>query len=247
MRIVVIGGSGLIGSKLVGLLAAAGHEAVPASPGTGVNTLTGDGLADALAGASVVVDVTNSPSFEPAAVLDFFRTSTTNLLAAARAAGVGHYVALSVVGCDGLPDSGYMVAKLAQEELITAGGVPYTVLRATQFYEFAAAIVAGSTVDGTATLPTALVQPVAATDVATTLLDVALGAPANGVVELGGPESFPMDEWARRYLATTPDDHKVIGSPSAPYFGTTVTDDSLRPAPGSRTGTITLDSWLTPA
>jgi uncharacterized protein YbjT (DUF2867 family) len=244
MKIVVVGGSGLIGSKLVGRLTAAGHDAVSASPGTGVNALTGEGLAGALAGADVVVDVTNSPSFEAAAVLEFFRTSTTNLLSAERTAGVGHHVALSVVGCDGLPDSPYLVAKVAQERLIAAGGVPYTVLRATQFYEFAAAIIGGSTVDGTATLPTALTQPVAADDVAATLADVATNAPVNGVVNLGGPESLPLDEWARRYLAATTDDRKVVGDPSATYFGTALDDHSLRPGADARVGAVTLADWL---
>lgn len=234
MKIVVIGGSGLIGSKLVALLAAEGHEAVAASPSTGVDALTGEGLADALAGAEVVVDVTNPPTFD--AVLDFFRSSTGNLLAAERAAGVAHHLALSVVGADRLPDSPYLSAKVVQEELIAAGGVPFTVLRATQFYEFAAGIAAGSTVDGVVTLPPALVQPVAADDVAAELAELATGEPVNGVVELGGPESLPLAGWIQDHLTGAGDDRTVAADPTATYFGATITDASLRPGPDARIG-----------
>jgi uncharacterized protein YbjT (DUF2867 family) len=243
MKIVVIGGSGLIGSKLVGLLTAAGHEAVPASPSTGVNTVTGEGLAGVLTGTQVVVDVTNPPSFDD--VLGFFTASTTNLLAAERAAGVGHHLVLSVVGADRAPDSSYLPAKVAQEELVAAGGVPYTILRATQFFEFANGIADVSAADdGTVVLPTALAQPVAGDDVAAAVRDLALGAPVNGIVELGGPESLPLDEWVRRSLAASGDERTVVGDPAATYFGAKLDDDSLRPDAGARTGTRTLADWL---
>ncbi|GIJ55927.1 SDR family oxidoreductase [Virgisporangium aurantiacum] len=243
MKIVVIGGSGLIGSKLVGLLTAAGHEAVPASPRTGVDTVTGEGLADVLASTNVVVDVTNPPSFDT--VLEFFRASTANLLAAGRAAGVAHHLVLSVVGAERVPDSSYLPAKVAQEELVAAGGVPYTILRATQFFEFAAGIADVSTAgDGTVVLPPALVQPVAGDDVAAVLADLVTDAPVNGTVELGGPESLPLADWVRRSLAATGDPRTVVSDPAATYFGAKVDDDALRPGAGARTGTIRLTEWL---
>ena len=245
MKIVVIGGTGLIGSKLVERLRAEGHEAVPASPNTGVNTITGEGLAEVLTGADVVVDVANSPSFEDAAVLDFFRTSGTNLLAAENSAGVRHHLALSVVGADRLPDSGYLRAKLAQEELIKAAGVPWTILRATQFYEFLGAIAGAATTDGTVHLSPALLQPVAADDVAATLAGLAVGAPLTATVELAGPQATPMDEIVGHYLEATHDDRKVTADPHARYFGAELDDKSLTPGENPLLGAISFTDWLT--
>ncbi|MFF5227906.1 SDR family oxidoreductase [Dactylosporangium sp. NPDC000521] len=247
MKFVIIGGTGLIGGKLTHLLRTAGHEVVPASPATGVNTVTGEGLPEVLSGAQVVVDVSNSPSFEDAAVLEFFRTSARNLLAAARSAGVSHVVALSVVGADRLPDSGYLRAKVAQEAAITASGLPYTILRATQFYEFTQAIAQSAVVDGAIHLPPALYQPVAADDVAATLADVAQAAPADGVIELGGPEPVRMDEHVRRFLAAQEGAEpvqQVTTDPHARYFGTELDDTSLTPGPAARIGTIHFVDWL---
>jgi uncharacterized protein YbjT (DUF2867 family) len=245
MKIVVIGGTGLIGSKVVARLRELGHEAVPASPASGVNTLTGEGLAEALAGARVVVDVANSPSFEAQAVLDFFRTSAATVRAAELTAGVSHHVALSVVGADRLPDSGYMRAKLAQEELIKTAGVPWTIVRATQFLEFLGAI-AGSATDGdTVRVPSALMQPVAAEDVAAALVDVALAEPVDGTVELAGPAALPMDELVGRFLTATGDSRTVAVDPAARYFGAELQEKSLVPAGEFRTGTVTLDAYLT--
>ena len=244
MKIVVIGGTGLIGSKLVERLRAEGHEAVPASPNTGVNTITGDGLAEMLTGADVVVDVANSPSFEDAAVLDFFRTSGTNLLAAEKAAGVRHHLALSVVGADRLPDSGYLRAKLAQEELIKAAGVPWTILRATQFYEFLGAIAGAATTDGTVHLSPALLQPVAADDVAATLAGLAVGAALTATVELAGPQATPMDEIVGHYLEAIHDDRKVTADPHARYFGAELDDKSLTPGDNPHLGAISFTDWL---
>jgi uncharacterized protein YbjT (DUF2867 family) len=209
MKIVVIGGSGLIGSKLVNKLREHGHEAVAASPNSGVNTLTGEGLAEALKGASVVVDVSNSPSWEDAAVMNFFETSTRNLLAAEAAAGVGHHVALSVVGTERLLESGYFRAKIAQENLIEASSIPYSIVRATQFYEFVKGIADFSTKDNEVHLPTALIQPMAADDVASAIGRIAVGPPVNGLVEVGGPEQFRLDELIRRGLASRKDPRKV--------------------------------------
>jgi uncharacterized protein YbjT (DUF2867 family) len=245
MKIVVIGGTGLIGSKLVHLLTEKGHEAVPASPNSGVDTVTGVGLTEVLTGADVVVDVANSPSFDAAAVLDFFRTSGRNLLAAEKAAGVGHHVALSVVGADRLRDSGYMRAKIAQEELIKAAGVPYTILRATQFFEFLGAIAGGGAAeDGTVHLSPALAQPVAADDVAATLAGVAVGAPVNGTIELAGQEAVPLEDIVRRYLQATGDDRTVTGDPAARYFGADIDDRSLVPAGDHHVGAISFADWL---
>jgi len=244
MKIVIIGGSGLIGKKLITKLRALGHDAVSASPSTGVNAVTGEGLATALAGAQVVVDVSNSPSFADQDVLEFFEKSTRNLLAAESAAGVQHHVALSVVGADRLPESGYMRAKAAQEKLIKRGGVPYTILRATQFFEFLSAI-AGSNADGqTISMPRGLMQPVAAEDVASTVADVAVNPPVNGTVELGGPEAVPLDDLIRRYLQAKPDGRQVKTDPEARYFGTKLDNGSLIPGANPRIGSIRLEQWL---
>ncbi|MFI5937688.1 SDR family oxidoreductase [Actinoplanes sp. NPDC051494] len=247
MKIVVIGGTGLIGSKLVHLLGRAGHEVVAASPDTGVDTLTGHGLAEVLTGARVVVDVSNSPSFADADVLDFFRTSTGNLLAAEKVAGVAHHVALSVVGADRLPDSGYLRAKVAQEALIEQGGVPWTILRATQFFEFLRAIAASATDGDTIRLTPRLFQPVAADEVASTLAELATGTPSGAVAELGGPETFPMATLVERYLAAAGGDEparKVIADPATGYFGAVLDDTSLVTGPGARIGAIGFPDWL---
>jgi uncharacterized protein YbjT (DUF2867 family) len=242
MKIVVIGGSGLIGQKLIPLLRERGHEAVSASPASGVNTLTGEGLADALAGAQVVVDVSNSPSFEDAAVLAFFETSGRNLLAAEAAAGVGHHVALSVVGADRLPDSGYLRAKVAQERLIQAGKVPYTIVRATQFFEFLGRI-AGPGAD-TVRLPDAPMQPLAADDVAAFLADVVVGPPANATFEVAGPEALPMVTFVARALAASGDTRAVVADPNSRYFGTTLDSRGLTPGPKPRIGPTRFEEWL---
>ena len=244
MKIVVIGGTGLIGSKLIALLVQRGHEAVAASPNTGVNTLTGEGLAEVLAGARIVVDVANSPSFEDAAVMSFFQTSGRNLLAAETAAGVRHHVALSVVGTERLQGSGYFRAKLVQEQLIEASGLPYTIVRATQFMEFLPAI-AQSGVEGEAIrLPSAHLQPIAAQDVAAAMADAALGAPVNGMIEVGGPERAGMATMVERWLRASGDMRKVRPDATAPYFGVVVDDQSLTTAPGARIGATSLDAWL---
>jgi uncharacterized protein YbjT (DUF2867 family) len=244
MKIVVIGGSGLIGTKLVNKLREDGHEAVAASPASGVDTLTGAGLAEALKGAQVVVDVSNSPSFEDAAVLKFFETSTRNLLSAEAAAGVRHHVALSIVGADRSPDSGYMRAKIAQEKLIKAAKVPYTILRATQFFEFIGRIADESTEGNTVRLPSALMQPVAADDVAAALARVAENEPVNGIVELAGPEPIRMDELARRLLSAKHDPRQVTADVHARYFGAEVNDKSLTPGDNTRIGPTRFAEWL---
>jgi uncharacterized protein YbjT (DUF2867 family) len=244
MKIVVIGGTGRVGSNVVRRLVAKGHEAVPASPDTGVNTITGEGLADVMAGADVVVDVSNAPVWDDDAVLDFFTTSTRNLLAAEGAAAVGHHLALTIVGADLLPDSGYLRAKVAQEATIEAGDVPYTILRATQFLEFLPQIVeAGAEEDGVR-LSAGLMQLVAADDVAATVADLATSSPANGRVELGGPEALSVDAWARRLFAATGDDRRVIADPHARYFGTELHGGELTPGEGARIGSIDFDSWF---
>ncbi len=244
MKIVVIGGTGLIGSKLVKQLVARGHEAVAASPNTGVNTLTGEGLADALKGAQVVVDVANSPSFEDKAVMDFFETSGRNLLAAEVAAGVQHHVALSVVGTERLQGSGYFRAKLAQEKLIKAASVPYTIVHATQFLEFLGGIAQSGTEGQTVRLSPAMVQPIASEDVAAAMADVALGAPVNGTVEIAGPERVGLAALVARYLKATGDPRTVVADAKAPYFGVELDDRSLTPGDHPRLGTIGFDAWL---
>jgi len=244
MKIVIIGGSGLIGKKLVKNLRQLGLEVVAASPSSGVNTLTGEGLAEALVGASVVVDVANSPSFEDKAVLDFFETSGRNLLAAEAAAGVGHHIALSVVGTDRLLASGYFRAKMAQENLIKASAIPYTIVRATQFFEFVGAI-AQSATDGQAVrLPPALMQPIVSDDVAAALAEIAVAEPLNGTVELAGPEPIQMDELVRRYLSANRDARKVTTDVHAGYFGTAVNDQSLIPGDHPRLGPTRFEDWL---
>jgi uncharacterized protein YbjT (DUF2867 family) len=244
MKVVVIGGTGLIGSGVVRRLAERGHDVVAASPNSGVNTITGEGLAAALEGAQVVVDVSNSPSFEDDAVLDFFRTSGHNLLVAEQSAGVGHHVALSIVGADRLPDSGYLRAKLAQEELIEQSGMPYTIVRSTQFFEFIRGI-AEAAVDGdTIRLTPARLQPIAAADVTEAVADVALAEPVNGTIELAGPQPIPLDQLARRVLAVDGDDRTVTPDPKARYFGAELNDHSLTPDNGARIGPTTFESWL---
>ena len=244
MKIVVIGGTGLIGSKLVENLRKDGHEPLAASPDSGVNALTGEGLAEALEGAQVVVDVANAPAWEDAAVLDFFQTASRNLLAAETAAGVGHHVTLSVLGADRVPDSGYLRAKVAQEELVEAGPIPYSIVRATQFFEFIGRIADSSTDGDTVLLSPALVQPEAADDVASTLADVAVGAPLNGMVELGGPEAFPLDELARRVLSAKGDARRVVADPHVLYYGAELDDKSLVPGENARIAPTRFEDWL---
>lgn len=243
MKIVVMGGTGLIGSKVVALLSVAGHDAVAASPGSGVDAYTGDGLADALDGADVVVDVTNSPSFEPAAVLDFFLTSTTHLLDAEKAQGVGHHVALSIVGAERLPEGGYLHAKVEQEKLIAGSGVPYSIVKATQFYEFVKGIADGADVDGVVRLPTQLFQPLPADDAAAAVARTAAGPPLNGTIEVGGPVAVPMDEFIRAGLKAMGDERVVIGDPTAQYFGTVLEKRSLVAGDGAQLSTLTYDEW----
>jgi uncharacterized protein YbjT (DUF2867 family) len=243
MKIVVIGGSGLIGKKLIPLLRGQGHEAVSASPSSGVNTITGEGLAAALAKADIVVDVTNAPSWEDQAVLEFFETSTRNILAAEAAAGVKHHVALSVVGDDCILESGYMRAKFAQEKLIKANRAPYTILRATQFFEFLGAI-AGPGTD-TVHVPNAPMQPIAADDVAAALADVAVGSPANGVLEVAGPEALPMAAFVGKALAASGDTRKVVADPQARYYGAALDDLGLKPrGPNPRIAPTRFEAWL---
>ena len=244
MKIVVIGGTGLIGTKLAGKLRQKGHEVIPAAPATGVNTITGEGLDKVLSGAEIVVDVANSPSFEDRAVLKFFETSGRNLLAAEAAAKVRHHVALSIVGTDRLPECGYFRAKLAQENLIRASKIPYTILRATQFFEFVGGIVDSSSDGQIARLSPALFQPVASDDVAAALTDVTLAAPVNGVVELAGPERFSLDEFARKYLTATRDPRKVVADIHARYFGAELDDRSLTPRDNPRLGSVRFEDWL---
>ena len=244
MKLVIIGGTGLIGSKLVTKLRERGHDAVAASPNTGVNTLTGEGLAEVLQGASVVVDVSNSPSFEDAAVMEFFTTSTRNLLEAAGAAGVTHYVALSVVGTERLSESGYFRAKTAQEQLIKASPIPYSIVHATQFFEFIKNIAAAAT-EGTAVrLAPVLIQPMAADDVAEAVGRIAVGTPVNGVVEVAGPEQFLLDELIRDGLSARQDPREVVADPRARYFGATLGMRTLMPADGARLGEVRFQEWL---
>jgi uncharacterized protein YbjT (DUF2867 family) len=244
MKIVVIGGSGLIGSKVVTMLGEHGHQAVPASPNSGVNTLTGEGLAEVLKGASVVVDVSNSPSFEDAAVMEFFKTSTGNLLSYEAAAGVGHHVALSIVGCDSLPDSGYMRAKVAQEKLIKESSIPYSIVRATQFFEFVKRIADSFTEGSTVRVPPVRFQPMAADDVASAVAKVAMGSPLNGIVQVAGPEQFRFDELIRLGLNASKDPREVIADPHARYFGTELSERSLVPGDDAQLGETRFKDWL---
>lgn len=244
MKIVVIGGTGLIGSKLVTKLGTLGHEAIPASPNTGVNTLTGEGLAEVLQGANVVVDVSNSPSFEAAAVMNFFETSTRNLLSYEAAAGVGHHVALSVVGSESLPDSGYLRAKVAQEKLIKEGSIPYSIICATQFFEFVNRIADEATAGNAVRLPPVRFQPIAADDVVAAIAKVATGTSLNDTVEVGGPEQFRFDEFIQHALSACDDSREVIADPHAPYFGTELSERSLVPEDGAQLGQIRFDEWL---
>ena len=244
MKIVVIGGTGLIGSRLVSQLRAQGHEAVAASPNTGVNTITCEGLAEALKGASAVVDVTNSPSWEDDAVLKFFETSTRNQLSYEAVAGVKHHVALSVVGTERMLASGFFRAKMAQEKLIKASSNPYTIVRATQFFEFVKGIADFATEGDKVRLPSVLIQPMTADDVAAAVGRVATGAPVNGMVEVGGPEKFPLDELARKYLAATKDPREVVTDPKAHYYGVEVSERTLVPDDGARLSETRFESWL---
>ena len=243
MKIVIIGGTGLIGSKVVRKLREQGNDAVPASPDTGVNTLTGDGLAEVLKGVAVVVDVSNSPSFEDAAVLHFFQTSTANLLKTEAAAGVRHHVALSVVGTDRLSESGYMRAKIAQEKLIEGSSIPYSIVHATQFFEFIKSIADAATQGDTVRLAPVLIQPMAAEDVATAVAGVAVGAPLNGILEVAGPEQFRLDEIVRRYLTARDDPRSVIADPHARYYGAELGERTLVPD-NATIGETRFEDWL---
>jgi uncharacterized protein YbjT (DUF2867 family) len=243
MKIVVIGGTGLIGSKTVAILRQGGHEVVAASPNSGVNTITGEGVKEAVAGAQVVIDLANSPSFEDKAVLEFFETSGRNLLAAESAAGVRHHVALSIVGTD-RTDSGYFRAKVAQENLIKASGIPYTIIRSTQFLEFLRAIAASSVDGNMIRISPSLFQPIAADDVAAVVADVALAAPRNGIVEIAGPERAPFNQFIARFLKAVGDPREVVSDPEARYFGGLVEERSLVPLGEARLGRIGFDEWL---
>ena len=244
MKLVIIGGTGLVGSKLVARLREHGHEAVPAAPNTGVNTLTGEGLAGALQGASVVVDVSNSPSFEEKAVMEFFTTSTRNLLKYASVAGVKHYVALSVVGTERIPGSPYLRAKDAQETLIKGGGIPYSIVHATQFFEFVNRIADEATEGTTVRLPPALIQPMAADDVARAVEEIAVGVPLNGTVDIAGPQQFRFDELIRQGLAARNDPRTVVVDPHARYFGAELGERALVPAGQARLSTTRFEEWL---
>jgi uncharacterized protein YbjT (DUF2867 family) len=245
MKIVVIGGSGLIGSKLVNKLREHGHEAVAASPNSGVNTITGEGLTEALNGASVVVDVSNSPSWEDDAVLNFFETSTRNLLTYEAAAGIGHHVALSVVGTQRLAESGYFRAKIAQEKLIKESSIPYTIVQATQFFEFLKGLADISMVGDKVHLPHAFFQPMAADDVAAAVGRIAVGPPVNGTVEIGGPEQFRIDELVRRRLSALKDPREVIADPNTRYSGAKLSERTLVPGDDARLGETRFETWLT--
>ncbi|MBK3567238.1 SDR family oxidoreductase [Streptomyces sp. MBT62] len=245
MKVVVIGGTGLIGSKVVAGLGEHGHEAVAASPNTGVNTLTGEGLAEVLKGADVVVDVSNSPSFEDQAVMDFFRTSTANLLKAETEAGVGHHVALSVVGTERLQGSGYFRAKQAQEELISASGNPFSIVHATQFFEFAKGLADGVTVGDTVHLPDAKIQPIVSDDVAVAVARAAVGDPVGSVVEVAGPEAFQLEEFVRMGLSAHDDPRKIVTDPQATYWGAELEENTLLPGPDAHIAGTRFADWLT--
>ena len=244
MKIVVIGGTGLIGKQVINKLKDKGHDAIAAAPSTGINTLTGEGLAAVLKGADVVVDVTNSPSFEDRAVLEFFETSTRNILQTEKDAGVGHHIALSVVGTDLLPDSGYLRAKLAQEKLIKSSEIPYTIVRATQFFEFLKGIVESSTVGQTVHVPSAFIQPIASEDVVNELVQVILSKPLNSTVEIAGPERFRFSDIIEQYLKATNDSRKVVSDVDARYFGAKLADTSLVPQKSSKLGSINFRKWF---
>ena len=244
MKVVVIGGTGLIGSKVVTCLKEEGHEAVAASPDSGVNTLTGEGLPEALTDAEVVIDVSNSPSFEDEAVMEFFTTSTTNLLAAEADAGVRHHVALSVVGTERLPESGYLRAKAVQEKLIAESSIPDSIVHSTQFFEFVKRIADDATEGDTVRLPDALIQPIAADDVAAAVCEVSVRAPADGVIEIAGPEEFPFDEFVRQGLKAKGDPRTVVADPTARYFGAQLQERSLLPTNAVHIGEIRFSDWL---
>jgi uncharacterized protein YbjT (DUF2867 family) len=244
MKIVVIGGSGLIGSRLVNKLRQLDHTVISASPDSGINTITGEGLTEVMKGADVVVDVSNSPSFEDKAVLDFFQKSTTNLLTAESYAGVKHHVALSIVGADRLPDSGYLRAKVAQEELIRESGIPYSILRSTQFFEFAEKIAQAGTTGEEVHIPTAAFQPIASAEVVSVLTDVVLEAPLNSTVEVAGPVRMPMSEFIRYYLESTEDSRQLVEDDHSRYFGTELNDESLVPGEKPRLGKIKYEDWF---
>jgi len=244
MKIVVIGGTGLIGSKLIKKLTARGYEAVAAAPNTGVNTLTGEGLAEILKNAAIVVDVSNSPSFEDAAVMNFFKTSTRNLLTYEAAAGVRHHVALSIVGIEGLPESGYLRAKLAQEKLIKESSIPYSIVHSTQFFEFGKSIADAATTGNTVRIAPVAFQPIAADDVASALTKVAMGEPLNGTIEIAGPERFRFDEFIRRSLSARHDPREVVADPHARYFGTELSENSLVPVGKAQPGEVSFEKWL---
>ena len=244
MKIVVIGGSGLIGSKVVNILRQGGHEVVAASPKSGVDTFTGEGLAEALTGVQVVVDLANAPNWEDKAVMEFFQTAGRNLLAAEKAAGVGHHIALTIVGADRLPASGYLRAKVAQENLIKTSGVPFTIVRSCQFFEFAKGLVQSATEGQMVRLSPALMQPIASDDVAAIVADVAVAEPSNGTIEIAGPERIRMNELARRFLGATQDPRKVLTDVHALYFGTELNDQSLVPGDNPRLGTTRFEEWL---
>jgi len=244
MKIVVIGGTGLIGSKTVAILRQGGHEVVAGSPKNGIDSITGEGLQEAMAGAQVMIDLANAPSWEPQAVLEFFQTSSRNILEAEAAAGVRHHVVLSIVGTDRMPDNGYFRAKVAQERLVEASGTPYTIIRSTQFMEFIGGIAAANTDGNTVRLSPGLFQPIASDDVAAIVAEVALAAPRNGIVEIAGPERAPFNEFVARHLKATGDSHEVVGDPEARYFGGRVDEHSLVPLGEARLGRIGLDEWL---
>lgn len=244
MKIVVIGGTGLIGSKTVERLRKQGHEVVAASPNTGVDTMTGKGVSEALTGAQVVIDLANSPSFEDGAVMDFFKTSGRHLLTAAGLAGTGHHIALSVVGTERLPGSGYMRAKLAQEDMIRQSGIPYTIVHSTQFFEFMGGIAQSGTVGQEVHVSSAYVQPIAGDEVADVMAEVAVGKPLNGMMEIGGPDKVRLSEIVARFLKVTNDPRRVVADPRAKYFGVELDDNSLVPGAGARLGKTHYDDWL---